>query len=201
MRLFILEEVFELDNKMESVEEIFDYIKQALDETEYNFSYMIVDGREIYDEFEIYLEDNIKSIEQVKIVMLTTKEVVMDNLITIDAYVERAIPIIKKLADKFYKQPAEDDFKQIGELSEGIGFIHHTFNSIDSMENLNEIVPNYEVWNEYAKEVKTLEELVKQLSHSVKNKELVSIGDLLSSEIVSVFEKMNKKLGILVDRV
>ena len=96
MKLFILDEVFELENKVKSVEEIFDYIKQALEETEYHFSYMIIDGEEIHDEFELYIEDNIRFIEEIKVIMLTTKDIVKDNLLTISEYVERAIPIINK---------------------------------------------------------------------------------------------------------
>lgn len=198
MKLFILKETFELDNKMESVEKIFDYIKQVLDETEYNFSYMIVDGEEVHDEFEIYLGDNIKFIEEVKIVMLTLREMIRENLITIDEYIGRSIPIIKSLSDKFYKEPSVDDWKQIGELFEGMGFIFHTLESIDSMDNLNEIVSNYEVWNEYVKEVKSLDEVIKELHSAIENNDTVLIGDMLSYEIVPVFEKMKEKLEVLV---
>lgn len=198
MKLFILKETFELDNKIESVEKIFDYIKQAIDETEYNFSYMIVDGEEINDEFELYLEDNIKFIEEVKVVMLTLKEMVRDNLITIDEYVERGIPIINGLSDKFYREPDVDDWKQISELFEGIGFIFHTLESIDNMENLNEIVSDYEVWNEYVSEVKSLDGVLKELNLAIENVDTVLIGDLLSYEIVPVFEKIREKLNVLI---
>lgn len=198
MKLFILDETFELENNIGSVEEIFDYIKQALEETEYNFSYMIVDGEEIHDEFEIYLEDNIKFIEEVKIVMLTTKDMVRDNLLTIYEYVGGAIPIINSLADKFYREPSVDDWNQISGLFEGIGFIFHTLESVDSMGNLNEIVPDYEVWNEYVKEVKSLEDILKELEAGIKNSDTVLTGDLLSYEIVPIFEKMKEKLDTLV---
>lgn len=198
MKLFILKETFELDNNTESIEKIFDYIKQAIDETEYNFSYMLVDGEEINDEFELYLEDNIKFIEEVKVVMLTTKEMIMDNLITIDDYVERAIPIINNLANKFYKEADADDWNQISELFEGIGFIFHTLQSIDTMENLNELVPNYEAWNEYVSETKALDDVIKELNSAIQNGDTVLIGDMLSYEVVPVFEKMKEKLSVLV---
>lgn len=198
MKLLILDETFELENKRSSIEEIFEYIKQALEETDYNFSYMIVDGEEIYDEFEFYLEDNIKFIEEVKIVMLSTKDIVRDNLITIDEYVERAGPIINSLADKFYREPDTDSWSEISELFEGIGFIFHTLETIDGMDNLNEIVPDYEAWNEYVVKVRSLDDVIKELSSAVENKDTVLIGDLLSYEIVPVFEEMKDKLNTLV---
>ena len=198
MKLLILKETFELENKIESVEKIFDYIKQAIDETEYNFSYMIVDGKEINDEFEIYLEDNIKSIDEVKVVMLTVKEMIRDNLIIIDDYVDRAIPIVTSLSDKFCKEPEVEDWKQISELFEGIGFIFDTLESIDNMENLNEIVSDYKVWNEYVSEVKSLDDILKKLNLAIENDDTDLIGSVLSGEIVPVFKKMKEKLSILV---
>lgn len=198
MKLFILDETFELDNKVGSIEEIFDYIKQALEETEYNFSYMIIDGKEIYDEFEIFLEDNIKSVDEVKVVMFTTRDIVRDNLFTIEEYVEKAVPIIKNLADGFYKGPIEDNVKQISELIEGIGFIFHTFTNIDTMENLNEIVLNREIWNEYAKEVKSLEDILKELELALKADDNTLIGDLLLEKIIPIFKNMKDKLNTLL---
>lgn len=197
MKLYILDETFELENKMESIETIFDYIKQALDETEYNFSYMIVDGEEIHDEFEFYLEDNIKFIEEVKVIMLSTKDMIKDNLSTIDEYLERAIPIINNLADKFYREPNVEDWDQIGDLTEGIGFIFHSLESIDSMENLNDILPNYQVWNEYVREAKSISEVLEELNSAMENGDTVLVGDLLSYEIVPVFENMKEKLDVL----
>lgn len=198
MKLYILKETFELDNKKESIEQIFDYIKQAIEETEYNFSYMIVDGEEVHDEFEIYLEDNIKSIDDIKVVMLTMKEMIADSLQTIHEYVEGSIPIINDLGDGFYKQPNSEDWEQIKDLFEGIGFIFDTLQNIDNMKNLNEVVTSYEVWNEYAVEVKSLAGILNELNSAMENGNTALIGDLLSNKIVPVFEKMRTKLGILV---
>ena len=197
MKLFILDKTFELENKIESVETIFDNIKQALEETEYNFSYMIVDGEEVHNEFELYLEDNIKSVDEVKVVMLSTKEVIRENLVTIDEYVESAIPIISNLADRFHKGSDSDDWDQISELFEGIGFIFYTLESIDTMENTDEIVPNYSAWNGYVSEVRTLEEILKELNIAVENKDEVSISELLTSKVVPIFEKIKVKLESL----
>lgn len=198
MKLHILKETFELENKEDSIEKIFDYIKQAIEETEYNFSHMVVDGEEIYDEFELYLEDNIKSIDEVKVVMLTIEEMISDNLHTISEYVEGAIPLINDLADKFYRQPNAEDWIQITDLFEGLGFILDILENIDNMENLNDLVASYEVWNEYVVEVKLLDEIVKELNTAIENSDTVLIGDLLSHEIVPVFEKMKTKLDILI---
>lgn len=196
MKFLILDKTFELENNIESVEEIFDCIKEALEETEYNFSYLIIDGEEIHNDFEIYLEDNIKSIGEVKAVMLSTKELTRANLINIDEYIERAIPIITKLADEFYKYVDSDDWNQVNELLEVIDFIFHTFESIDNMENLNEIVSDYKVWNEYANEVKSIEDVVKSLNSGLENNDKELVGKLLSSKVVPIFRNMKMKMKL-----
>lgn len=198
MKLYILEEEFDLDNNIESIEEIFDYIKQALEETDYNFSYMRIDGEDIYDEFEIFLEDNIKSIKKVETIMLTTKEIIINNLLTINEYVEGAVPIINSLANNFYEKPESGDWKQLTQLTEGIGFILHTFENINTMENLNEIIDNYKVWNNYSKQVKLLDETVKKLTLATENKDNILISKLLTNEIIPIFKKIKEKLDILV---
>lgn len=198
MKLYILEEEFDLDNNIESIEEIFDYIKQALEETDYNFSYMRIDGEDIYDEFEIFLEDNIKSIKKVETIMLTTKEIIINNLLTINEYVEGAVPIINSLANNFYEKPESGDWKQLTQLTEGIGFILHTFENINTMENLNEIIDNYKVWNNYSKQVKLLDETVKKLTLATENKDNTLISKLLTNEIIPIFKKIKEKLDILV---
>ena len=198
MKFLILDKTFELENNIESVEEIFDCIKEALEETEYNFSYLIIDGEEIHNDFELYLEDNIKSIGEVKAVMISTKNLIRANLINIDEYIERAIPIITKLADRFYKDVDSDDWSQVSELLEVIGFILHTFEGIDNMDNLNEIVSDYKVWNEYANEVKSIEYIVKSLNSSLEKNDKELVGKLLSSKVVPIFKNMNMKLDVLV---
>ncbi len=165
MKLFILDETFELENKIESVETIF---------------------------------DNIKSVDEVKVVMLSTKAVIRENLVTIDEYVERAIPTMNNLADRFQKGADLDDWDHISELFEGIGFIFYTLESIDTMGNLDEIVPNYSAWNGYVLEVKSLEEVLKELNIAVENKDETSISELLTSKVVPVFEKIKRKLESLV---
>lgn len=198
MKLYILDKTFELDGDAESVEKIFDHIRDAIADTEYNFSHIIVDGEEIHNDFEIYIEDNIKNIDEIKVVMLTVKEIVRENLLTIDEYIKRATPLINDLSDKFYREPTSEDWTQLSELLGAISFIFETLESIDSMNNLNEIVSNYEVWNEYAREVKSLNEILIDLNSAIENKDTVLIGDLLSYEIIPVFENMKEKLNVLV---
>lgn len=197
MKVFILDETFELENKLESVEEVFDYIKQALDETEYNFNYMIVDGAEVHNEFEIFLEENIENIKEITIVMKTTEEVVKDSFNKISVYLEQVAPIIGKLAHNFRVQPEESDLQFLKELFEGIEFIFQTRESIDYIENSNEIISDQITWNDYIKYVKALNVLVQELKQSVASNNMNQLSESLSNKLIPLFKDMKIKLDIL----
>ena len=201
MKIYILDKEIELENKLESIENIFNMINEILYENEkdYNFSYMIVDGKEIYDEFEYYIEDNIQNIKEIKVGLLTLKELVNDNILTIKEYLDRAIPAIKELSDQFYREPNVGDWQDIANLFEGIGWILETYQSIDCLENLNDIVSSYETWNEYVKEVRFLNDQLGELQDAMENSDNILIGDLLSYEIEPIFENMKVKIESLVN--
>ena len=93
--------------------------------------------------------------------MNTTSEVIKHNFEKIAEYLGRAIPVIYNLAHNFKVQPEEEDLEVLRDLFDGIGFIFHTKESIDDMENINEVLSNENVWNEYRNEVKHLDNIVK----------------------------------------
>ena len=198
MKLYILNETFELGNTEESIEQVFEYIRQAIEETEYNFSYMIVDGEEIYDEFEIYLEDNLKSIKEVKVAMLTNKEIVTDNLYNINNYLKSAIPIMNDLSNNFYKEPSAENWKQASNLMEEISYIIYIRESIDDMGGLSELVSNYYAWNDYTIQVGKLNCVPEEFRLALENVDTDKIGDMISSKVVTAFEKMHTKLEALL---
>ncbi|AFS77330.1 hypothetical protein Curi_c02500 [Gottschalkia acidurici 9a] len=200
MKIYILDKEVVLENKLESIETIFNMINEALYENEkdYNFSYMIIDGKDIYDEFEYYIEDNIKNISEIKVIVLTLKELIQDNIVTTKDYIDRAIPSLNKLSERFHTEPREEDWHEIGDLFEGVGWLLESYQNIDSLEDLNNIISSYEIWNEYVKEVRSLNDLLIEIEQAMKNNNITNIGDLLSQKIVPIFKKMNEKLESLL---
>lgn len=199
MKLYILDETFELGNTQESIEQVFEYIKQAIEETEFNFSYMIVDGEEIYDEFEMYLEENLDTIHEVKIQMLTNKEIVTDNLNDINNYVKAVLPMMKTLSDNFYNEPDAENFEQASNLIEEVTYIKYIRESIDDMGSLSELVCNYYAWNDYTVQVGKLNNVAEQFRIALENVDTDKIGDIISSQIAPAFEIMHDKLETLLE--
>lgn len=200
MKLFILNETFELGNTEESIEQVFEYIRQAIDETEYNFSYMVIDGEEIYDEFEIYIEENLKSIKEIEVKMLTNKEITTDNLENINNYLKAVIPMMETLSDNFYNKPDAKNWEQASNLVEEVRYIRYIRETIDDMGSLSELVSNYYAWNEFATQVGKLNIIPEQYRLALENVDTEKIGDIISTQIKPAFEIMHDKLEVLLEK-
>ncbi len=200
MKLYILNETFELGNTEESIEQVFEYIRQAIEETEYNFSYMIVDGEEVDDEFEIYLEDNLNSIKEVKIVMMTNKEIVEVSLCNINNFLKSVIPVMKTLSDNFYKEPSAEDWELASNLVEEVRYIIYIRESMDDTGSLSALISNYYAWNDYKTQVSTLNNITEEFRLALEQVDTDKIGDMIASEIIPAFEKMNIQLDVLLEK-
>ena len=200
MKLYILNETFELGNTEESIEQVFEYIRQAIEETEYNFSYMIVDGEEVDDEFEIYLEDNLNSIKEVKIVMMTNKEIVEVSLCNINNFLKSVIPVMKTLSDNFYKDPSAEDWELASNLVEEVRYIIYIRESMDDTGSLSALISNYYAWNDYKTQVSTLNNITEEFRLALEQVDTDKIGDMIASEIIPAFEKMNIQLDVLLEK-
>lgn len=125
------------------------------------------------------------------------KEIVEDTISSAYIYTTNAIPLIGRLADSFYGQPNSDALSQLADLFEGIQWIIESLTEIDSIRNLNEIVKDYSAWNEYVQAVSKLKEILPEVEGSLENRDNVLLADMMSYEIVPVFENMKEKLEIL----
>ena len=162
------------------------------------FSHLIIDGLEVYNDFYDYFLDNIKNIQEVKVVTRTVKEAFEEILLSTIDYLERAIPEIEVLSNEFYKTPSRESWGKLGDLIEGIKWIMDTFMIIDSDFDLKNIVNSYEDWNIYAKDIYELSELLKEFEEILENNDFVSTADILSYEIIPLFNNMKEKLEKLV---
>lgn len=198
MIIHILDKTLEYENRQDVLDAMFKEISKIVNSTDLVFSHLIIDGLEVYDDFYDYFLDNIRNIEVVKVVTKTVKETYEEILLSTIDYLERAIPEIGILSNEFYKIPSRESWEKLGDLLEGIKWIMDTFIVIDSNSVLKDVVNSYEDWNMYAKDIYGLNELLKELEEILENSDFVSTADILSYEIIPLFENMKKKLEKLI---
>jgi len=201
MRLHILDRTLEYENKIDSFDDMIKFINDSVKKSNLVFSHLIIDGVEVYNEFYDYFLDNIKNIEDIKVVTKTIKEISKEIMLSTIDYIERAIPEIKILSNEFYRTPSSNSWSKLMDLLEGFKWIMDAFIAIDTNSQLKDIVENYEEWNLYAQDIYSLKELLVEFEEILKNSDYVSTADILSYEIVPLFDRMKEKLGKIVFEV
>lgn len=159
---------------------------------------MIIDNFEVYQDFYDYFLENIRVIQEVKVIALTYKELVHDILISAFEYIKRIPEKIEELANKFYKNSERDAWNDLNDLLGGITWIINTFFSIDQDKRLKDVVSNYKSWNLYAKEIFALKEILPDLEIALENNDNVTIADMLLYEILPIFKEIGERLLELV---
>jgi len=198
MKIYIENQILEFDNDKNELDKIFNRIEEEVTKTSKVFNSLIIDDNEIFNDYYDYFLDNINSIENVEVVLLTYKELANETLTSTLDYIKRTPELIENLANSFYKNPNRKSWSELNDLLEGISWIISTFSSIDNDRNLNSIVSNHESWNLYSKEIILLSEIIPDFEDVLSSQDNVAIADILSYEIQPKFSTMAEKLSQLV---
>lgn len=198
MKIHILDKTLEYENHVDILDDTFKQINEMVTSSNLVFSHLIIDGVEIYDDYYDYFLDNIRNIEEVKVVTKTIKELSQEIILSTIDYLERAIPEIEILSNEFYKTPSKESWNKLVDLVEGIKWIMDTFVAIDSNPELKNIVNSYEGWNLYAKDMYSLQELMMDFEEILENSDYISTADILFYEISPLFKEMKEKLEKLI---
>jgi hypothetical protein len=200
VKVYIENKVYTYDNENEKIPQIMHDIEKTVSDASKVISHMIIDGREVRNHFDEYLAEHISDIERIEVISKTYKELVYDILLSAMEYAENASGRIEILADEFYRLPDKNAWEQLGNFLGGIEWLINTFDAIDNDRNLRDIVPSYEDWNIYAKEIISLKHLLPEMEEALGSNDYVSIADILSYEIVPLFNSIKEKLSVLLEQ-
>ncbi len=197
MNIYIQNKEMCYKNEPEIMEQMFKDINEYLNEKNLQFSHLIIDEEEIYDNFDSYIFENIKNIKKVQVVAMSVNEMANETMISTEQYAKNAIPIITKLSDEFYQKPSENAWIQLTNLFEGLQWIIQSLMQITSIEGLDDIINTCE-WDEYVQEVYKLNNIIPEIENAIINKDDILVGDMLLYELIPIFETIMKKLEILI---
>ena len=192
IKIMDMDKVFE--NKNSEISKVFDYINSNLENKNVFLKSLEIDGIEIYEDYYEYFIDNINFIDEVKVNVQNLSELVNDVIYSSYSYTERATPLIEKLSTSFRKGPTEESWNELDNLFSGMGWLLESYSNIDRYKNLNELISNYYIWNEYVMEIEKLRLTLPVFFDAVKNQDSVLISDILIYEINPIFQAMNEKL-------
>lgn len=198
MKLIINGQTEEFENSTSAIEMVLTRIQEILDQESVELSHLVIDGTPVYQDYEHYLNEKIDTTTEIVAETLKLKPLIAETLDSAFAYISNATALLKPLADTYYQSPGPEAWNRLADLFEGIGWLLDTMNRIDQIDQLNQYLSNYDIWNEYVQTLKVLNVQIPELEQAMINKDHVLIGDLLLYEILPVFEKAEEKLRFLV---
>ncbi|QTN00390.1 hypothetical protein ERJ70_14430 [Sediminibacillus dalangtanensis] len=194
MLVEINERMIELENSLSSIERIIKEIESGVNESELYFSHLIIDGEEIFEDFELRIEEKVTSIRYIKVVMKTVGEFINDLLVSAENYLIRVHPELQILIDEFYQGPTGSSWVKLGQLMEGLQWINQLFEIIKSSKHK----PGN--WNEYLKAMSTFEKELNALEAAMEAKDQILIADILQFEILEIIPSLKTEVTETIDR-
>ncbi|SDJ60270.1 hypothetical protein [Salimicrobium halophilum] len=190
--LFILnKETHELENTKENGKKVI----KMIEEKENNHMYLThaeIDGHSIHDDIDLYIEDHIHSINEIKAHMLSEKELKEDTLQTMNEYIHGALPEVEKLTGNLYADKQEG-WDQVPVLLDGINWI------VQAIRTLNQLSVHTELEENLYKTSLELTERVKLLQEPLEEHDSILLSDIISYEVVPVLETISGFLDDLLD--
>lgn len=194
MKLIVDGNIYFLEKDEEIIEKITDILTDEMEKTNKVIKSLEIDGLELYQDYFEYILDNLNYIENIKVKLITYKELVGETLVGTIDYLQGAAEEIVPLSEAFYAEPTKEAWDDFSDLLEGINWIISVFNLIDNDKTLIETLPSYEIWNLYAKDILTLNELIPQMNDALNSKDNTLLADLMMYEILPLYEDMREQL-------
>lgn len=183
MELYLSGEMLIYENSVENIDMLIQKINEDLEKNKLYFSHLIINGKEVYSDFEEQIMEQIKTIEKIELVTKTIDEFINDLTVSLNEYSNRAIPSIKQLTEQFYQTPTEEAWGMLQDLLEGLNWVYSTIKSIGNTE-LNEYKENLlNIANHFEVELPNLLD-------AIENYDYILIGDIISYEILPQFESI-----------
>lgn len=181
MELYLSSEMLIYENSVKNIDILIQKINEDLEKNKLYFSHLIINGKEVYSDFEERIMEQINTVEKIELVTKTIDEFINDLTVSLNQYSTRAIPIIKQLTEQFYQSPTEESWGMLQDLLEGLNWVYSTIKSIGNTE-LNEYKQNLlNVANH-------LEAELPNLLDAMESHDYILIGDIISYEILPQFE-------------
>ena len=182
MKIYLKEESYTFENSINDIQKIIERINHWLSEEDLMFSHLNIDGKEVYEEHEEYLFENINHVEEIEVIVSNIKEFIENILVSLNNYSMRAIPEIENIVNDFYQTPTEESWIKLNQLLEGIDWIYNALKSIDTLKH------TISGWNEFIKVYATFEVELPNLMEAIENKDNILIADIIQYEILSQFQ-------------
>ncbi|MGP3561703.1 hypothetical protein [Geobacillus sp. BK01] len=192
MQLNIFGQTFEYRNDRSELEAMLQKIFAMVAESDRQLSHLVIDGVEVYDEMEAYMEERIDSIRTIDVVAVTIEEYIRDVFQTMHSYLTRALPEIERIIDEFYQTPSEHTWIRFEQMLEGIQWINQVLYWLAEH-------PQHPFDRQALARIReTLAEQLRQLLEAVEAGDSILIADLIQYEVKPLWKDIIEQVNVNV---
>lgn len=183
MRVSLQEESWEIENLVD-IQKSIDDIGAILKMKDVHYSYMVVDGLEVYEPYQDYLQEKLGQMDNVVLVVKTYRELKNDMLVSLKEYLHTARPQMQRLAEVFYQGADDSAWSQFAQLADALEWI------IQVLPNLGSNQDAYNNQEQYMKIKDQLIEKILLLSEALESRDTLQMADLIQYELHSLFDNL-----------
>jgi len=158
------------------------------------FSHFIADGKEIYEDTELYLEDHLHSINELEVVLKSVKEFINDILLSAGEYIQRAKPELPSLVEEFYHHADKTTWDRFIDFLEGLVWLNQMIATIDGTKQ------QPKNWDQYLNIAAALKEHLESLQEALENQDEVLVADTIQYELLPLLEELEKEINTTIDQ-
>lgn len=176
--------------KMKVFQFIVEKMNQLTENEDLVFSHLIIDGQEVYNDHENYINRYLHDIKVIELKMISVEELTKDILESLKLYLDRAVPSLESLVSENYGEMTETFWSNIVDLADGIESIMQFAESLKTLDSI--------FFHSVKEEQNSLKHIIPKLFEALELRDTTLIFDILTFEILPSFESLQTKINDMI---
>lgn len=183
----------EVNTVEEAVQEIGYMIQKEIHERNLIFTHCVVDGTEVYEQIENYIETHKETIQEIHVQAATRDDMINNMLLEAESYLNRAIPALKELGNTFHQGATEEAWGNFQQFLEATSWLFSMVQSIDQIKQPAN-------WDAYLTVMSHLQNELKLIVGAIEKQDISLIADILQHDIAPLLVNLKEEITITIDK-
>ncbi|OAS14524.1 hypothetical protein [Paenibacillus oryzisoli] len=110
-----------------------------------------------------------------------------------EQYLNRSLPLMKELADRFYKSIEQQPWGELPQLTEAFLWIFQVFETLAQAGG-----SSYEAWKDVEQAMNAISHELQTLNDAISDKDPVAVGDILNYEVLPKLEGLHSVVSMII---
>ncbi|WP_456277633.1 hypothetical protein [Bacillus sp. AK128] len=170
-----------------NIHTIFGRINEYLNDRRIFIDHLLINGKEIYDQFEEQIEGNIQEIHEIVVVTQTKEQLISGTIQSIIDYIDEAIPEVEALVEELYIGSSQQTWNKFSVFVEALQWIISALNGIEELIEDNDA-------NTFLMPNTSLLGILSSILEAMENEDTILLADLIQYELMENLVELKDSL-------